>query len=277
MQNKMSIYRGINPIQIGSRKYGIYDEDSDYDFVLLVPQSRVRAILDAWSDAEISEYKNPFRYRIAGFAAKGSGRAIPGVPVDATYDITLVPKPDNMPDDRFLTENWRIYWMIHITDIDDEIRPEMIARLTQIRKWAKDNKVYGGAYPGGVSYLIYARNTILKGYTRNLAFKMLYKKCLYYHPEYQYTHVSHMSDKNFEYMRKLLTGESLSGEAYPFIYTITSPTLDNAVRNARYLLDKVEDAYIMNDGIIRSKRDIRSVVDTWIDELRSYNIAATVS
>lgn len=65
----MNIYKDINPILIGSRAYGVFDEDSDYDFLLLVPSNQVSTIISFWLEGEIfniTPLENPKRYNIIG-------------------------------------------------------------------------------------------------------------------------------------------------------------------------------------------------------------------
>lgn len=267
----MSVYSGLSIIQIGSRKYGVYLEESDWDYMVIIPESRVQSFLDGWKDAKITEFPNPKRYRVKGIPPTVD-HVIEGSPPDGVYDLTVVPKPDGMSDNRFIKENWRIYWMIHISDIPPEHEKELKERLLYIKKWAKDNNVYGGAYPGGIAYFLYTLNTILKGYDRKTTYSQLYQRCLYYHSEYKYTHITYMADASFNHMRDIIKGTI---REYKYRYLIETNQSEETLHASKYLLNDMKNAYIDNDCILYSSYDVSEKIERWIEDLHRYNIKAT--
>lgn len=116
----------LGPILIGSRRFGVHEEDSDYDYLLIIPNSEVPSVLSSLSESDIIEYSNtsetslftPFRigYRIQGISS-GEVPYIGKLPKGSIYDICIVPRPDNISDSRFILENLNLYRLLYVIEL----------------------------------------------------------------------------------------------------------------------------------------------------------------
>jgi len=252
----------INPILIGSRRYGVNDEDSDWNYLLIVPESKIHSIISTWGD---NLHSADTGYRGRGIITEEMSNIL-HAPVGAQYDVIMLPRPDTMTDSRFILENINVYRMIRI---DKVISPNMDAdcdlksRLRAIRTWAKTNNVYGGAYPNGTGYLIYAINTMKKGYSVEKAIKMLSTRCLYSHDEYKYKLVSYVHDRSYKYMADVYANR-VNKDTYQ--YQIVSNCTIEVLRHSHQLLDSNSNImYIENNGIIHSASDAYDDIKVWCD------------
>ena len=227
----MHVYDGITPITVGPRRYNISHEYINYAYLLLVPRDKVIDILTLWRDKEITEMTSLRGYRIRGILQEGDSRNIissknvPSIDTNANsptkvskddrgnnpgadtitsekaYDITVIPMPEGMSEDKFIHENWDIYWFINMIDVPN--RKKLRARFLHIIRWAIDNDVYGGDYPDSMGYLIYAANTINKGYSHDKAVNAIHQRCLYFHHVFKYSLISHVPTSSLKRMRDL--------------------------------------------------------------------------
>lgn len=277
----------LEPILIGSRKFGIHEDDSDYDYLLIVPDSRISDVLSSLKDADITEYSNrcnkslfvPFHigYRIRGISS-GDVPFIGNIPKGSTYDIHVIPRPDIVSDSHFILENLNLYRLLRVIELlrasTHNGKNDLISRVKSIRKYAKAKGIYGGAYPDGTCYLIYAINTMRKGYNMDKALKMLHQKCLYYHVEYQYSHIAHVSGKSFKHMEDISTNNHKEGK---YQYKIDSHRLDEILGLSCQLLDiSPQVMYITNDGIIHASSNVQSHISKWSSWLESNGIKCAI-
>lgn len=263
----------FDPILIGSRKYGVNEEDSDYDYLLIVPESKISDALSVWRNADIIEYTNTpdlsatlpvdAGYRIKGIADNDTANIL-STPPGAIYDVLVITRPDTIPDTNFILSNVNLYRMLRIGDSihpDTSIYGDLKARLRAIRSYAKDNSIYGGAYPDGMGYLIYTINTMKKGYTLEKSLKMLSTRCLYYHDEYKYRHVSYVSDKAFKHIANICNNKVKNGV---FQYQIVSKRIDEVLRLSKKLADNCQGMmFIDNNGVIHASTDIAESIKEW--------------
>lgn len=288
MENTISISEmtriRLDPILIGSRKHDVNEDDSDYDYLLIVPESRVSDTLSMWTNADIIEYVNtpdlsatlPINagYRIKGITDDNTASLL-STPIGSLYDILIVLKPDIIPDSNFILSNINLYRMIcmyeSIPYIDHNYTDNDIKmRLRSIRSWAKIHGVYGGVYPDGMGYLIYAINTMRKGYTLSKSIKMISTRYLYYDDEYKYGHISYVSDKSFKHMSNIVNGRSTLGK---YQYQILSARMDEVLRMARKLLDECKCiSHIDSSGIIHASSDVSESLSSWSSWLQSLDI-----
>lgn len=271
----MTLYCGLNPILVGPRKYGEFDENSPYDFIIIAPEKKVIDILIAWKDAEIVEYDNPRRYIISGYIPKGDPRDLVGQEEGANHNIILMPKKDSVSDRHYILSNWNIRRIIQGYGMVLKNKDELKTRLKMVVDWARFHNVYGGAYPDIQGYMIYTINTIEKGYKADNTLSSIYIKCMYHSPSCEYRHVAHVSNRSFAHMRDLLQNRA---KIYPYNYRIISANdLLKAMHASKIILDDLGDieAYASNDGIIHSSTDITSHIQSWINAIGKYAINAS--
>ena len=272
----------FEPILIGSRRYGVNEEDSDYDYLLIVPESKISDVLSVWGNADIVEYINtpdlsatlPVEagYRIKGIANDDTASFL-HTPLGALYDILVVSRPDIIPDSNFILENINLYRMLRMDEIipsNMNINCALKDRLRAIRIWAKKNDVYGGVYPDGMGYLIYAINTLKKGYSTEKSIKMISTRCLYFHDEYKYKHISYVHEKAFKHMTNVYNNKVKEGI---YQYQIMSKHMEEVLRLSKKLFDHIPNImYIENNGIIHSSSDISDDIKVWSDWLQNLDI-----
>lgn len=168
--------------------------------------------------------------------------------------------------------------MIHITDmagLTDTQKDELRTRLTQIKKWTKDNGVYGGAYPDGISYFIFAMTTVQNGYRRDDIWRLLHQKSMYYHTEYKYSHIQYVSDRHFDVIRrKTNLSFSYMTDQCTHHYQLSSPKMSAVLRSHKYLYEKEPIVssrdlliFMENEGTIYSSHDVYNAVLSWVGEL----------
>lgn len=267
---------------IGSRRYGVNEDDSDYDYLLIVAESKIPDILSIWKDADIIEYTNtpdlsttlPVRigYRVKGITNEYIS-SILSIPVGSLYDVLVIPRPDRISDSNFILENNNLYRMICTEDTiqyTKSINPDLKDRVKTIRTWAKKHGVYGGAYPDGMGYFLYATNTIEKGYSHDKALRMLSTRCLYYHNEYKYKHISYVSDKSLKHIGNILSNRVVPGR---YQYQVLSSRMEEVLRLSKRVLDETPGImYIENTGIIHASSDVSDEVSKWSEWLQSLGI-----
>lgn len=273
------VINGLHPL--GPRKYGIAEEGSDYDFLLIIPESKAKDILPMWEDADIIEYSStpdlsamlPVNagYRIKGIANENTASYL-SIPTGVHYDILVITRPDKIPDSNFILTDISLYSMISMDDITSNT--DFKSRFAAIRKWAKSNNVYGGVYPGGTGYIIYTLNTLRKGYSLEKSLKMLSNKCLYYSDVYKYKHVSYVSDRSFRHMENIIRGRVVPGS---YQYSIRSKYQEEVLQLAKKLLDtSLEIQYISNEGIIHASSDISDDISKWSEWIFSLGLDVRV-
>lgn len=266
------------PILIGSRRYGYHSDDSDYNYLLIVAASNISDFLSSWSGVDIVEYTDTLGissllpvqhgYRIKG--TKVSSPLVQGV--NTPFDIIVVPRADNLSDEAFIMGNRAIYKLLYLSTMCTD---QVHERVRYIRRWAKTNHVYGGAYPNGIGYLIYTINTYNKGYSLETSMKMIYQRALYFDPDYKYRHISHVSNKSFRYMRAICT-DSLSKGTY--LYQIHTQRIDDVLGLSKRLLDNSSTImYIENSGIVHAMADSIGDIDVWSSWLREMDLEISVS
>lgn len=271
--NQISI--PLDPILIGSRKYNVNEDDSDYDYILIIPESKVSDILSLWKDGDIREYVNSsstlpleISYRIQGISNREISEIL-HIPENVEYDLLLIIRPDNISNTGYIMENVNLYHMINIyTKYSSNMN--IRKRLKLIRKWTKSKGIYGGFYPDGFAYLIYVINTFKKGYTDEMSLKMLGTRCLYSHEEFKYKHISYVSDNAFKHIH-LLCQEKDQEEKYQ--YQIISTCMNDVLKLGKKLCDDSHVyMYISQDGVIHSSSDISDDIQRWKKWLEEYHI-----
>lgn len=267
---------------IGSRRHGVNEDDSDYDYLLIVPESKVPDTLSLWRDADIIEYTNipdlsaifpiDIGYRIKGISNEDTANIL-STPVGILYDVLVIPRPDRTSDSSFILENVSLYRMLKADNAvyaSKEVHSDLKDRVKTIRLWAKNNNVYGGAYPDGTGYFIYTMNTMKKGYSCNKSLHMLYTRCLYYCDEYKYRHISYVAEKSLKHIYNILCGTVKKGS---FQYQVMSNRMEEVLRLSKKLLDETPTImYIENSGIIHSSSDTADSIEKWSEWLQSLGI-----
>lgn len=255
---------GLYPI--GSRRYGVNEDDSDYDYVLIVSRSSISDVLSEWKESNITEYKDTILgvyFRIRGHSTRCIADKL-SIPPGSLYDILVIERPDNITTSDYILGNSHLYHMIYIDDIAHELQ----TRVKIIRKWAKDHHLYGGAFPDGTAYFIYTLNAMKKGYSLDRTIQGLYIRCLYQYEGYKY--ISFVAEKSLRYMRAVLQGSVRQGQ---YQYHLVSDRIDDALRLSRQFIDTTQHIlYIENNNIIHASDEIHSELNDWCKWLSSVGI-----
>lgn len=192
----MSLYTLFEPILVGSYKYGIYDDSSSIDYIIICTYENLRILFDAWKYASINEIKictNIKSYLISGKC--NDKNVIKNDKIGSSYNIIVIIKDTNISDRQFMLQNYHIYWMIKINDLPTDQYNIIKNRFLLIKNKAKSDGRYGGNYPTGLGYLIYTLNTIDKGYNDETALNNIHLRCLYYHPGVGYDFINNLSNR----------------------------------------------------------------------------------
>lgn len=251
-----------DPILVGSQRLGIADKDSAYDFLLLVPKSRILDLLSKFQNDEILSYigSNPLKmkYLICGILNSFLSTYL-SMPINHKFYIYVILKPDNMSKIDFIIKNTNLYSYLSLYD---SVTDEMKKYLQEIISFAKKNDIYGGVFPDGFGYFLFMVNVYNKGLSREKAIKNLYRKEFYYSDIFQYTHIGYISDKSFQQIERIINNKSICCNS---VYNIDCNDTMHMYTLVKKLLD--ENKYIMymsNDHKIHCTQDSKENILTWI-------------
>lgn len=203
----------VKIILIGSKKYYIDYNDPKWEYIFIAHNSICTKLLDRWCDIKRrpivlgnpSEYNKLSCINIYGHIndIELANRLTHVYPNEYIYDITLVQIPDDMDYHRFIHQNYIIYRMIEIHNVDVNLKPELENKLGNMIKYARDK---GIELPYMALY-IYTLNCIKKGYTMDLMYQLLYKKSLYYCSLYSYGYefVKHITNNDWNNIKAILS------------------------------------------------------------------------
>ncbi len=242
---------------VGSRGYRVHEDKDDWDYLAIIPEDQVEAILSKWRSMDhirVEEVKGllvPATYRVRGHDILGSSK-------DNQVDsILVIPRPPSIGSGAFILSNSILYTLVNLIpkDLDlDEVR----RRLGYLKSWAKEHGFYGGAYPDGLCYLIFTINTMTRGYSLEGSMAMIFNRALYYHHILGYGPISHVATKNLQHMITYHKVDRTQLQQYrlPESYSL---------RLVRPLLDKIpEIRFIENDRTIWMDKDMKDAIDAWI-------------
>lgn len=206
----------VKIILIGSKKFYIDSNDPKWEYIFLAHNSICTKLLDKWSDVK----RKPNQLSTLGTQLESNELMCTNLyghindieladklshkyPNNYIYDITLIQIPDDMDYHRFIHQNYIIYRMIEIHNVDVNLKPEIESKLKTMIQYIKSK---GIELPYMAIY-IYTLNCIKKGYTMDLMHQLLYKKNLYYCSLYSYGYefVKHITNSDWNNIKYILS------------------------------------------------------------------------
>jgi len=251
-----------DPILVGSQRLGIANKNSTYDFLLLVPRSRILDLLSEFQNDEIISYvgSNPLniQYIISG-TSNSSISSYLSIPINYKFHIYVILKPNNMSKIDFIIENTNLYSYLYLYD---SVTDEMKKYLQEIISFAKKNGIYGGVFPDGFGYFLFMVNVYNKGLSCEKAIKNLYRKEFYYSDIFQYTHIEYISDKSLQHIKYIIDNKSICCD---FVYKFDCKDTMHIYTLVKKLLDENKHIiYVSNDHKIHCIQESQENILTWI-------------
>lgn len=195
----------MRAILAGSYRYGTNDVHSDHNYLAFVAEDDVEKMKILLESNGYRLGPPPFKLDSKCIYIHGDTPcSILGIIVQGPWTCFLFPKPGCISDRQAIINDRSIYRIMRIDDIIPDngmCSINIIKRIIAIKKWARDHGMYGGSYPNGAAYMMYAINTYKKGYSYDMIFKNLHVRSLYLHPEQGDLYIQSVPDSSFIHLK----------------------------------------------------------------------------
>lgn len=190
----------VKIIQTGIKRHYKIENDIKWDYIILANEYIYNDIKAKWKDIIITNETHIDNIMFICFSGSIKDQdlsRILGHPYPNTYiyNITLVYVPNDMDYHRFLHENYIIYRMIKIHDLETDLSLQIESSLGEMITYI-DSK---GIYIPYMAIYIYVINCTRKGYSVSKMKDLIYMKNLYYCSMYSYGYefVKDMKDSDW--------------------------------------------------------------------------------